>query len=55
MNTLNDLLNQYCQLFGYSSCSNLSFAEMFFLGAVSVLAILAVATFLKRVITGISH
>ena len=55
MHTLNSLLNQYCQLFGYSSCSDLSSGEMFFVGAVGVLAILALVTFLQRIITGISH
>ena len=55
MHTLNSLLTQYCQLFGYSSCSNLTALDVFLLATVGMFVLLAVATVLKRIFTGISH
>ena len=54
MNTLNRLMNQYCQLFGYSSCNNLSLIEKFLLSAVAVIVLMVIFGILKRVVTGIS-
>ena len=54
MNTLIRLLNQYCQLFGYSSCNNLRLIEKFLLSAVAVIVLLVIFGILKRIVTGVS-
>ena len=54
MNTLHSLMTQYCQLFGYSSCNNLSLIEKFLLIAVVVVVFMIVAGTVKRIITGVS-
>lgn len=55
MNTLYNLLTQYCQLFGYSSCRNLTALDIFLLSVIALFVVLVVATVLKRVFTGISN
>jgi hypothetical protein len=55
MHTLNNLLTQYCQLFGYSSCRNLTALDIFLLTTIGMFVVLALATVLKRIVTGISH
>jgi hypothetical protein len=54
MDTLNGLLTEYCRVFGYSSCSDLTMAETAFLIAVGALVIIIVATVFRRVFTGVS-
>ncbi len=55
MDAFYNLLTQYCQLFGYSSCSNLTALDIFLLSIIALFVVLAVATILKRAFTGISH
>ena len=55
MNTIHRLMNQYCQLFGYSSCDDLNIYEKFLLIAVATIALIIVVGILRRVVTGISN
>ena len=41
MYIINSLLTKYCQLFGYSSCTNLTVVDTFFLAAGGLLVILS--------------
>lgn len=54
MDTINALLTEYCRVFGYSSCSNLSLAEKSFLIAVGALVLLVIASVICRMVTGVS-
>ena len=54
MNILIRLLNQYCQLFGYSSCNNLRLMEKFLLSVVAVFVLLVIFGILKKIATGVS-
>ena len=49
------LLNQYCQLFGYSSCSNLETSDKILLIAVGVIVLIIIVGMLRKAITGISN
>ena len=55
MHTLYSLLTQYCQLFGYSSCRNLTAVDIFLLFVIAVFVVVVIATVSKRIFTGISH
>ena len=55
MNTIHSLVNQYCQLFGYSSCNGLNIYEKFLLIAVVAIVFIIVVGILRRVGTGISN
>ena len=54
MPRINSLLTKYCQIFGYSSCTNLTLVDTFFLAAVGLLMVLAIASLLKWFYMGIS-
>ena len=53
MTILNDLMTSYCQLFGYSSCGGLSWAEIAVLVAVGALVLIVGFRFARRIITGV--
>lgn len=53
MITLNELATRYCQLFGYSSCSGLSWMETGVLVAVGALVLLVGFRLARRLITGV--
>lgn len=55
MNSIHRIMNEYCQLFGYSSCDNLNVYEKFLLIAVATIGLLIVVGLLRRIFTGISH
>jgi hypothetical protein len=52
MTTLNGLLRSYCQLFGYSSCSGLSWLEIGVMGAAGALVLIVGFRLARRIITG---
>ena len=54
-NAMERLLNQYCQLFGYSSCSNLETSDKILLIAVGVIVLIIIVGMLRKAITGISN
>ena len=55
MSTIHRLMNQYCQLFGYSSCNGLNIYEKFLLIAVATIVFIIVVGILRRVVAGISN
>jgi hypothetical protein len=48
-------MNEYCRLFGYSSCENLNIYEKFLLIAVATIGFIIIVGILRRMVTGISH
>jgi hypothetical protein len=55
MYIFNSLLTKYCQLIGYSSCSNLTVLDTFFLAAVGALVAFAFVRLVKWFYRGISR
>lgn len=53
MDIINSLLTRYCQLFGYASCSNLSWVEILVLLAIAIFAIAVIFRFLRWILKGV--
>jgi hypothetical protein len=53
MNIINNLLTEYCQLFGYASCSNLSLVEILVLAAIAIFVIAVIFRLLRWIFKGI--
>lgn len=53
MDIINNLLTRYCQLFGYASCSNLSWVEILVLLAISIFAMAVIFRLLRWIFKGI--
>jgi hypothetical protein len=54
MYIINNFLNGYCRLFGFSSCTGLTVVETFFLAAVGALIAFAIVRVVKWFYRGIS-
>ena len=53
MDIINNLLTDYCQLFGYSSCNNLGVVEILVLLAVAVFVAIVAFRLLRWIFKGI--
>lgn len=53
MAIINSILTSYCQLFGYASCSNLSWVEILVLAAIAIVALAVIFRLLRWIFKGI--